>query len=336
MSINAMAWAKTQVTGSPAAKLLLLVLCDYANQKGVCFAKQETLASVTEQSVDTIQRRLRDLEKAGLIYRPPQSRLKGGRNAGAFTSGEIIVLADSYCLKIAREYGYDPENSARESAGVENQAVESPSEPQTAAQSEAAVNENNDLDCGERSAGAADCGAAGNEHRTAELCGSSGTALLRHRTVTLEQYSPLNPPKPSSSPDPDDRSLASDWDRLKALYPTASDEALDRARNRFRELPPEDRAVALKAAANYVQAKRAQKQPPMSLRNFLHPDNFREWETKTCAEKVFVRKDSDAWRAWCGHLGRTPPVIRKLIDRKPAEGWFFDTLFPPAGARAAG
>ncbi|PPQ35416.1 hypothetical protein CH337_18270 [Rhodoblastus acidophilus] len=95
-----------------------------------------------------------------------------------------------------------------------------------------------------------------------------------------------------------------------------------------------DRAVALKAAANYVQAKRAAKMPPMSLRNFLHPDSFRAWENKTCGDKVFVIRDTDAWRAWVSYSGRSFPPFKRIVDGKPVEGWFFNSLYPPSRALA--
>lgn len=67
MSWQATAWAERQVTGSPARKVLLLVLANYADEYGVCWPSQEVLSRGTEQSLDTIQRQLRVLAKMGLI-----------------------------------------------------------------------------------------------------------------------------------------------------------------------------------------------------------------------------------------------------------------------------
>jgi hypothetical protein len=52
MSWQATAWAEKQVTGSPARKVLLLVLANYADEDGICWPSQETLAKGTEQSLD--------------------------------------------------------------------------------------------------------------------------------------------------------------------------------------------------------------------------------------------------------------------------------------------
>jgi hypothetical protein len=78
MSWQATAWAEKQKTGSPARKVLLLVLANYANEDGYCWPSQKTIAKGTEQSVDTIQRNAKRLEADGLlkIERKPRA---GGR-----------------------------------------------------------------------------------------------------------------------------------------------------------------------------------------------------------------------------------------------------------------
>lgn len=67
MSWQATAWGQRQTTGSSGRKALLLVLANYADDQGICWPSQETLAKDTEQSVDTVQRQLRKLAELGLI-----------------------------------------------------------------------------------------------------------------------------------------------------------------------------------------------------------------------------------------------------------------------------
>ena len=67
MSWQATAWALQQETGSAATKLTLLGLANYADQHGICWPTQERLASETEQSVDTVQRRIKKLVALGLV-----------------------------------------------------------------------------------------------------------------------------------------------------------------------------------------------------------------------------------------------------------------------------
>ena len=66
MSWQATAWALKQRAGS-ANKLTLVALANYADPSGVCWPTQETLAKDTEQSVDTVQRRIKKLVALGLV-----------------------------------------------------------------------------------------------------------------------------------------------------------------------------------------------------------------------------------------------------------------------------
>lgn len=77
MSWQATAWAQKQRTGSPHAKLLLLLLANYADEDGICWPSQSTLAEASEQSPDTVQRHLEKLETVGLIRRERQNRTRG-------------------------------------------------------------------------------------------------------------------------------------------------------------------------------------------------------------------------------------------------------------------
>lgn len=101
MSWQATAWAAKQKAGSPAAKLLLLVLGNYADATGCCWPSQELLAADTEQSVDTVQRQLRKLQAAGLVRKVarPQGR---GRWSGC-----------TYFLSMPGAETTEPQSAAR-------------------------------------------------------------------------------------------------------------------------------------------------------------------------------------------------------------------------------
>lgn len=76
MSWQATAWAAKQKTGSASNKLTLLALANYADEHGICWPTQETLATDTEQSIDTVQRRIKALVGLGLVRveRRPKGR----------------------------------------------------------------------------------------------------------------------------------------------------------------------------------------------------------------------------------------------------------------------
>ena len=77
MSWKATAWALGQTTGAARRKLLLLALANYADENGVCWPSQETLARDTEQSVDTVQRQLDVLEQLKLLTRERMPKRRG-------------------------------------------------------------------------------------------------------------------------------------------------------------------------------------------------------------------------------------------------------------------
>src|SRR6266567_4637367 len=77
MSWQATAWSMRQTTGSAGRKLLLLALANYADENGVCWPSQETLARDTEQSLDTVQRQLAALEKLKLLARVRMPKRRG-------------------------------------------------------------------------------------------------------------------------------------------------------------------------------------------------------------------------------------------------------------------
>src|SRR5438270_12233038 len=77
MSWKATAWALRQATGAARRKLLLLALANYADEKGVCWPSQTTLARDTEQSVDTVQRQIGILEGLKLLKRERMPKRRG-------------------------------------------------------------------------------------------------------------------------------------------------------------------------------------------------------------------------------------------------------------------
>ncbi len=85
MSVQAISWALDTKAGSPEAKCILLCLANYADQCGVCWPSQEIIAEQSEQSIDTVQRKLAKLVELGLISRRRrQNRLSRGRASDVY------------------------------------------------------------------------------------------------------------------------------------------------------------------------------------------------------------------------------------------------------------
>ena len=80
MSVRASTWAWSleEVMGSEA--LVLLALADQANDEGFCWPSQEKLAPKARQSVSTLRRSLRSLEKMGLLTTITRSSTRGRRS----------------------------------------------------------------------------------------------------------------------------------------------------------------------------------------------------------------------------------------------------------------
>lgn len=72
-----MAWAFRQNIPKPGAKLVLLALCDFADESWSCFPGQATLAEKTSQGERTVRRHLEWLEKEGFIV--SRARFSDGR-----------------------------------------------------------------------------------------------------------------------------------------------------------------------------------------------------------------------------------------------------------------
>jgi hypothetical protein len=72
------AWSLEEVMGSEA--LVLLALADQANDEGLCWPSQEKLAPKARQSVSTLRRSLRSLEKMGLLTTITRSSTRGRRS----------------------------------------------------------------------------------------------------------------------------------------------------------------------------------------------------------------------------------------------------------------
>lgn len=78
MSWQASAWALDQVKGIGAnCKLVLLALCEFANDEQVTWRSMESIAERSECSVRTAKRHLQSLEAWGLISRSPRYRWCG-------------------------------------------------------------------------------------------------------------------------------------------------------------------------------------------------------------------------------------------------------------------
>lgn len=92
MSFQAVTWAIGQRAGSPSAKATLWSIANYANENWCAWPSQRLICEESEQSPDSVQKRLPELEERGLIWRIPLRY--GGRRTVDF-----VVLPPSRFFK---------------------------------------------------------------------------------------------------------------------------------------------------------------------------------------------------------------------------------------------
>lgn len=67
MSFQALAWGIKQKTTSSTSKLVLLMLCNYADEKGISYPSQEHLAGLCQITRRSVNKHIQELVKANLI-----------------------------------------------------------------------------------------------------------------------------------------------------------------------------------------------------------------------------------------------------------------------------
>ena len=81
MSVQAITWALDYAAGGVAEKVILLVLANYANEYGISWPSQKTLADQTALGERTVRRVLADMEGRGVIRRIVRRRGNGSRQS---------------------------------------------------------------------------------------------------------------------------------------------------------------------------------------------------------------------------------------------------------------
>jgi DNA-binding transcriptional MocR family regulator len=67
MSFEALAWGVKQNTNSSISKLVLLMICNYANEKGEAYPSQEHLAKLCQCSRISVTRHIKELQKSNYL-----------------------------------------------------------------------------------------------------------------------------------------------------------------------------------------------------------------------------------------------------------------------------
>lgn len=87
MSVQAITWALDYPAGSVTEKVILLVLANYANEYGISWPSQKTLADQSACTDRTVRTILSRLEGQGVVQRVTRRRDNGSRRS------DIILLS---------------------------------------------------------------------------------------------------------------------------------------------------------------------------------------------------------------------------------------------------
>jgi hypothetical protein len=114
-----MSWAKRQRTGSATRKLVLFTIADYANDDGVAWPSQKTIATEAELNERSIRRALGEMETRGLLRREKRPPLPSGQmqsdkiHLNLYATGQKVRAfspADSHDIPADTESGKPPRN----------------------------------------------------------------------------------------------------------------------------------------------------------------------------------------------------------------------------------
>lgn len=315
MSIAATNWALKQRTDGPSAQIVLFVVADAANERGICrHADPDYLAERTRQSRATVFRRLGELERAGALTR---FKLHGPR-------GEAIY---EIRLHLDREIDYArPVADADDDVGGEV--------------SDAVARDAAD------EAGAVSGGAESQfETLTGETGGVSPVRLAEShscdsKSPSKSPTSPLKPPPhvgpaPQGSAREDDDTLVADLAAYRAAHPGIAKRPFE-VEALMAALTPAERRERITGASGYAAtlAKRP-KAHPVDPAKFLREGLWAEYvrHAPPPPRTVFVAAgtpQADAWAVYAATCGRFRPQPT-WSDQHGARGWLEYTEWPPFG-----
>ena len=338
MSIRAITWAFDIESISPATKIVLLALADNADEDtGAAFPSQATLARKTNQSVDSVQRKIKELVAEGLIYvTKNKSRAATNRSEDDVVINNLyIVLFSSGAKSHAVSLGWLPPARSEERTGENDPAKHA-------------------ANCGslpaKHAAGETQACRTGNVSEP-QLCGTEPSGNCQG----------TSPPTPKAS-EPDrvleggasldmekraETALAA-WERFRRAWIFDPTESVEAARREFFRLSGEDRDKALARAGDYLGECRRRIRKVKHARTWLADKGWQAFEVGIGPSIVAkatgsVRRGDGIWTifeggpqaaAWREYLAANGLPALKFIPRNGGPGFCSrPSEWPPPAAR---
>ncbi|BBF93363.1 helix-turn-helix domain-containing protein [Blastochloris tepida] len=297
------AWAREQRCGSPAAKIVLMVLAEHADEDGWAWPSVARIAAISEQSEDTVARKLGDLERLGLIAKVPTYAADGRRTANRYR----VNLARTTTDDDVAELRGDRRPAACEADGA-------PSEEQDVV------------------VAPANCGGQNDEGGTRKLRGSPPHSCAGVILELPNELTPLPPADHPSAGEPDP-GLGLGVERFWAGYPGSawSDRQRRAAEKAWTSLSADDRTRVLAVLPDVARRARVSGKPPRPPAEWLASRQWAAPEAADGAGRVWVAEDSPEGRAW--------DVLSQLVfglgstawsDQHRCRGAWRPCVMPPA------
>lgn len=328
MSLEALTWAKKITAPSAGAKYLLIMLANYAGRMGESFYPLAEIAADMQVSVDSVRRRLGELQDADMIARIARQRGDGSRS-----SDIVILLMDDEARAYAESLGWSTERTPVESEASTDDHPQTPGiEP------------------------LADC-----DHPLPKLQGGGSTVA----TPIINQQITVRTPTPAARGEVEVASLRDEaraaegrWEALKAIWPFDPAASPGKARTAFFALSSEDREHAIRYASSYLAATKGKMRK--HLGNWLLDRDwtgFLEHETAAAAQKsdmraklaalheaqrakyggVLIRRGSQQNAAWARYDAARGVDWRREVKSYPiGDAYVRPTEWPPSSAARDG
>lgn len=333
-----MTWAASRKWGGCSGRATIYAIANHANDLFFCWARQETLADESEQSIDSIGRRIADFISLGEVRRIKLKRF--GRRTHDFL---VLKPSPYFAAAIEEIEPFLPRDCdvmsdvAPDCASPERETGDAVSVPPPG-------NANADA--------AANCGSvAGAETRpTLPQPAVHATALVRQQEPILEpkKENPPNPLSPQGEPagsakesrearkphaEPAEPPL---FAAAFLAYPLHTLDNRKRAAEEFAKLPAADQDLVARIVGLFRRDIEAAKRKPPAMWKWLRDQRFAEYgQGGANAPRVFVTEGSEPWRAWTGvcrvAFGGAMPSFWTAPGPRGERGAMVRALWPVGG-----
>lgn len=316
-------WERSHIPAL-GCKATLLALCQYVDEEGKCWPSTSTLADNTDQSWDSVNRRLADLEYLGIIARAPRWRDESGivnkDGRGRSTTAEIMLLFDVTQADIDAKL-WERAIAAKDE---KEQVCDTVTDPPGLDGSVADCDPNAE---GMGRSGATDESQSCDPHMNPSLNQDSLQKVSQTAIATSAgQPKQEGEAKEGKQAATEPIGFGVVWEK----YPGHGTMDRDRAQRAFAALSEKDRELAATTVDFYASDIAKFKRTPISCERWLKTRRFASYgaNSPSASSKTFVENGSKQFDAWCnfyavasGGDAKLPSYIAGQSSNGQAGAW---------------